>query len=121
MELLGFLNELVLESDGNVGAFDPIGSKELKWCTWAMDSTFKIYHKVPERGWVGCLAKESNLKGNMYLVIGTGNAWAWQNSARLALLCFTKVKVFESKLNVGAFEPIGSAVRKGSNDYLTLF
>lgn len=44
-----------------------------------------------------------------YLVMGTGNACAWQNKAKLAWLGFTNMLIFESVENVGGFEPIGSA------------
>lgn len=40
--------------------------------------------------------------------MGTGNAWAWQNSAKLVLLCFTYVMLLASDGKVGGLEPMGS-------------
>lgn len=49
VELAGFLNELVPESDGNVGALEPIGSlrKEQKWKGKWVLATKKPRHSGP--------------------------------------------------------------------------
>ena len=43
-----------------------------------------------------------------YLVIGTGNPWAWQNKARAVLLGFLNELVPESVEKVGGLDPMGS-------------
>ena len=43
-----------------------------------------------------------------YLVMGTGNACAWQSNAKLELLGFTNILILESDENVGGFVPMGS-------------
>ena len=40
--------------------------------------------------------------------MGTGNAWAWHSRAKLCSISLTKVKLFDSPENVGAFAPTGS-------------
>lgn len=42
------------------------------------------------------------------LINGTGNACAWQSSAKLSPDSWTKAEIFDELENVGALEPTGS-------------
>lgn len=57
-----------------------------------------MQHKLPEH----------LVEWNVYLVMGTGKPWAWQSSAKLAVLGSTNELVREAEEKLGAFEPIGS-------------
>lgn len=46
--------------------------------------------------------------GKLYLIIGTGKAWAWHSKAKLELILRTNMLTLESVENVGAFAPTGS-------------
>lgn len=45
----------------------------------------------------------------MYLIMGTGKAWAWHRRLRVEPMARSKMLPLESELKTGAFKPMGSA------------
>lgn len=95
----GFSNKLILDSELKTGALNPTGSEEVKRIESEQLNTF--WNRKTRR----TITKRSR---TIYLIIGTGKAWAWHKRLKVEPIARMKMLPLESELNTGALKPTGS-------------
>lgn len=102
----GFSNKLILDSELKTGALNPTGSEKVERIKSEQLNT--LWNRKRRR----TITKRSQ---TIYLIIGTGKAWAWHKRLKVEPIARMKMLPLESELNTGALKPTGS-VYKGRRE-----